>query len=141
MLVNSAPSRTVRARPCSRPWRSPWMRAWCAQVTVQPDSSRIMVLRNGRWKASKTSTPTGGQTPPVCSLRATCIASPGNRLASKKAQKKAEKNITSRSEERRVGKECVVRVDLGGRRIIKKKKEQQAIKRHSTNTHIKINII
>src|SRR3546814_17985402 len=27
----------------------------------------------------------------------------------------------SRSEERRVGKECVVRVDLGGRRIIKKK--------------------
>src|SRR3546814_16619091 len=27
-----------------------------------------------------------------------------------------------RSEESRVGKECVVRVDLGGRRIIKKKK-------------------
>src|SRR3546814_15061979 len=27
-----------------------------------------------------------------------------------------------RSEERRVGKECVIRVDLGGRRIIKKKK-------------------
>src|SRR3546814_18809008 len=26
----------------------------------------------------------------------------------------------SRSEERRVGKECVIRVDLGGRRIIKK---------------------
>src|SRR3546814_2912178 len=28
-----------------------------------------------------------------------------------------------RSEERRVGKECVIRVDLGGRRIIKKKKK------------------
>src|SRR3546814_15562629 len=28
----------------------------------------------------------------------------------------------NRSEERRVGKECVVRVDLGGRSIIKKKK-------------------
>src|SRR3546814_15028261 len=28
-----------------------------------------------------------------------------------------------RSEERRVGKECVVRVELGGRRIIKKKRE------------------
>src|SRR3546814_16727411 len=28
----------------------------------------------------------------------------------------------SRSEERRVGKECVVRVDLGGRRIIKNKR-------------------
>src|SRR3546814_16900937 len=30
--------------------------------------------------------------------------------------------LKDRSEERRVGKECVVRVDLGGRRIIKKKK-------------------
>src|SRR3546814_7599045 len=29
-----------------------------------------------------------------------------------------------RSEERRVGKECVIRVDLGGRRIIKKKKKK-----------------
>src|SRR3546814_13371037 len=29
-----------------------------------------------------------------------------------------------RSEERRVGKECVSSVDLGGRRIIKKKKEE-----------------
>src|SRR3546814_16101657 len=28
-----------------------------------------------------------------------------------------------RSEERRVGKECVIRVDLGGRRIITKKKQ------------------
>src|SRR3546814_165375 len=37
-----------------------------------------------------------------------------------------ERNIAAafdirRSEERRVGKECVIRVDLGGRRIIKKK--------------------
>src|SRR3546814_11831773 len=30
-----------------------------------------------------------------------------------------------RPEERRVGKECVSRVDLGGRRIIKKKKTKQ----------------
>src|SRR3546814_20537959 len=29
-----------------------------------------------------------------------------------------------RSEERRVGNECVIRVDLGGRRSIKKKKKQ-----------------
>src|SRR3546814_13278891 len=29
--------------------------------------------------------------------------------------------FATRSEERRVGKECVIRVDLGGRRIIKKK--------------------
>src|SRR3546814_16501352 len=30
-----------------------------------------------------------------------------------------------RSEERRVGKECSVRVDIGGRRIIKKKKKKE----------------
>src|SRR3546814_16903590 len=34
----------------------------------------------------------------------------------------------SRSEERRVGKECAVRVDLGGRRIIKKKNNKNIIK-------------
>src|SRR3546814_18356488 len=33
-----------------------------------------------------------------------------------------------RSEERRVGKECVVRVDLGGRRIIKKKEINKQVK-------------
>src|SRR3546814_13235723 len=32
-------------------------------------------------------------------------------------------HVGLRSEERRVGKECVIRVDLGGRRIIKKKKK------------------
>src|SRR3546814_3444719 len=34
----------------------------------------------------------------------------------------AARATAARSEERRVGKECVVRVDLGGRSIIKKKK-------------------
>src|SRR3546814_11288798 len=33
-----------------------------------------------------------------------------------------------RSEERRVGKECVVRVDLGGRRIIKKKNKNMELR-------------
>src|SRR3546814_17742367 len=33
-------------------------------------------------------------------------------------------NPAVRSEERRVGKECVIRVTLGGRRIIKKKNQQ-----------------
>src|SRR3546814_11844294 len=36
---------------------------------------------------------------------------------------KRQPQSTPRSEERRVGKECVVRVDLGGRRIIKKQKK------------------
>src|SRR3546814_18218485 len=34
----------------------------------------------------------------------------------------------TRSEERRVGKECVVRVDLGGRRIIKKNNKENNYK-------------
>src|SRR3546814_15618221 len=38
-----------------------------------------------------------------------------------------------RSEERRVGKECVIRVDLGGRRIIKKKKERHNEKTSTRN--------
>src|SRR3546814_12969660 len=40
-----------------------------------------------------------------------------------KAMDRSGRVIYVRSEERRVGKECVVRVDLGGRRIIKKKKK------------------
>src|SRR3546814_16086423 len=42
-----------------------------------------------------------------------------------------------RSEERRVGKECVVRVDLGGRRIIKKKKLHTHTIRTYKTLHIK----
>src|SRR3546814_18667562 len=45
--------------------------------------------------------------------------------------------IKQRSEERRVGKECVSRVDLGGRRIIKKKKKNYT---SSENTRQTLNI-
>ena len=61
--------------------------AWCAQVTVVPDSSRIRVIIKGRWKVSIGSMFAGGQMWPIASF--------GYRLASKKAQKKAAKNITS----------------------------------------------
>src|SRR3546814_12584031 len=37
----------------------------------------------------------------------------------------AEEDLNLRSEERRVGKSVSVRVDLGGRRIIKKKKKEK----------------
>src|SRR3546814_17558824 len=37
----------------------------------------------------------------------------------------AGQTLSERSEERRGGKECVVRVDLGGRRTIKKKNKQK----------------
>src|SRR3546814_13944169 len=43
---------------------------------------------------------------------------------------------STRSEERRVGKECAVRVDLGGRRIIKKKNTNRLITRIYTKTKI-----
>src|SRR6056297_4012513 len=44
---------------------------------------------------------------------------------------------SARSEERRVGKSVSVRVDLGGRRIIKKKKTRR--NKHETNKKIKKN--
>src|SRR3546814_13454218 len=45
----------------------------------------------------------------------------------------------ARSEERRVGKECAVRVDLGGRRIIKKKKEKPKREDHTKQKRHKLN--
>ena len=79
-----SPSSTVSVRPWISPLRSPSISEWCAQVTVVPESSRISVLRNGNSNGSNGWMPLGGQTPPT-----------GNRLDEKKAQKKAEKNITS----------------------------------------------
>src|SRR3546814_13782175 len=43
-------------------------------------------------------------------------------------KRKPDPHIAIRSEERSVGKECVRRVDLGGRGIIKKKKRNTTIK-------------
>src|SRR3546814_13667218 len=47
----------------------------------------------------------------------------------------------ARSEERRVGKECVRRVDLGGRRIIKKKKKETIENIENNNNQIQNTII
>src|SRR3546814_13064166 len=49
---------------------------------------------------------------------------------------------SSRSEERRVGKEWSVRVDLGGRRIIKKKKtlNKKTRNQYTHNTKLNVNI-
>ena len=85
--MNATPSVTVNHMAWIALGRLPSRIAWCAQVTVVPEVKRISVLRNGIWNGSKVSMPTGGQTPPV--------ASAGNRLALKKAQKKPAKNITS----------------------------------------------
>jgi hypothetical protein len=61
--------------------------AWCAYVTVVPEQSRISVFNRGIAFASKASIPFGGHTLPISIV--------GARLAAKKAQKKATKNITS----------------------------------------------
>ena len=55
----------VSTRPHFRPLRSFSSSAWCAQVTVVPEVSRISVLSSGRCQGSKVSMPCGGQTPPV----------------------------------------------------------------------------
>ena len=71
-------------RPVIKSRRLPTCSAWCAQVTVQPESSRTSVLISGRSNGSKVVIPSGGQTPSI-----------GNSARSKNAQKKATKNITS----------------------------------------------
>src|SRR5579859_3588373 len=85
--VKQRPRKTVTTRPWRVPLRLPSISAWCAHVTVVPDSSRISVLRKGNANGSKGWMLGGGQTPPIAGL--------GNRLDEKKAQKKAAKNITS----------------------------------------------
>ena len=61
--------RSSATGPISGPCRSSCRSAWCAQVTVVPEVSRISVLRSGRCQGSKVSMPFGGQCPPVSSVR------------------------------------------------------------------------
>ena len=82
----------VRSKPMIAFLLSPAKIAWCAKVTVAPDDSKIMVFNKGVAKGSKISIPSGGQTPP--------ISATGVILASKKAQKKPTKNITSETMKR-----------------------------------------
>ncbi len=85
------PSSSVSPSAITRPRRSFSSSEWCAQVTVQPDSSRIIVLSSGRWNGSNVSIPAGGHIAgPVAS--STCS---GNRAKWKNAQKNPTKNITS----------------------------------------------
>src|SRR3546814_11250030 len=55
-------------------------------------------------------------------------------LLSEMAPPGVELILGTRSEERRVGKEWSVRVDLGGRRIIKKKKKKHKLERKINRT-------
>ncbi len=85
----------MQTSPQISPRRSSCSSAWCAQVTVVPEVSRISVLSSGRCQGSNTSMPCGGQWPPVNWALATWTTLSAERLESKNAQNHATKNITS----------------------------------------------
>src|SRR3546814_15150107 len=72
------------------------------------------------------SSPTFARSPKGCDVD-TWKFRPQRLITASLSGSKPQRNgsTTRRSEERRVGKECVSSVDLGGRRIIKKKKKQK----------------
>ena len=78
---------TVSTKPHTASILFPAVIAWWENVIVAPEQSKISVLSNGIALGSKTSIPLGGQMFPISIV--------GARLAAKKAQKKAKKNITS----------------------------------------------
>ena len=69
MPVKQRPRITVSSRPRTASRWLPSRIAWCAQVTVVPESSRISVFMNGRSNGAMTCTPLGGHMPPLASVR------------------------------------------------------------------------
>jgi len=78
---------TVTIKPQTASVFLPQIIAWCEYVIVAPDVNKIKVFNNGTAFASKTLIPFCGQMFPISIV--------GAKLAAKKAQKKAKKNITS----------------------------------------------
>ena len=94
----------VAQRPFFRPSRSPWISAWCAQVIVVPEQSRISVLSSGSEKGSMTSIPLGGHmviaSAPSCPNSDVTAPSAysigtGKSEKSNQAQNQPTKNMTS----------------------------------------------
>src|SRR3546814_16917072 len=116
--------------------------AWPAFSSArQAVSSRIRCCgsieaasRGEMWKkaASKRSTPSR-KAPHLVVARSRAPASSrrpgGNSPTASNPSQRNRQNRSGRSEERRVGKEVSVGVDLGGRRIIKNKKKIDAMRR------------
>ena len=59
--MKTRPSATVSTSALNAVFWSSSLTAWCAQVTVAPESSRIRVLRNGMPQVGTGSMPSGGQ--------------------------------------------------------------------------------
>src|SRR3546814_12068303 len=85
-------------------------------------SPRMLSKASGRCPFS---TPISGLPLASVSGSIALVQSPGCRGVDAPRPTRDLANVWIRSEERRVGKECVVRVDHGGCRIIKKKKRQK----------------
>jgi hypothetical protein len=86
-IVKTIAKATVKTNPQTASTFLPAVIAWWLYVIVAPEQRRINVFNNGIAVGSKTSIPFGGQMFPISIV--------GARLAAKKAQKKAKKNITS----------------------------------------------
>ena len=93
--MKQTPRITVSSRPRTASRWLPSTIAWCAHVTVVPESSRISVFMNGKSNGAMMLTPLGGHTPPIASARTGISGELGKSEASKNAQKKAAKNSTS----------------------------------------------
>ena len=77
----------VKANPQTASNFKPAVIAWCVYVTVAPEQSKINVFTKGTSKGLNVFIPFGGQILPISIV--------GDKLAAKKAQKKATKNIIS----------------------------------------------
>jgi len=85
--VKITASKIVKIRLHTASALLPAVMAWWEYVIVAPEQSKINVLSNGTSKGLNTEIPLGGQTVPISMV--------GAKLAAKKAQKNAKKNITS----------------------------------------------
>lgn len=81
------PSKTVKNSPQNASERFPSIKAWWAQVTLNPEPNKIAVFNSGIAKGLIGSIPVGGQTQPTSGL--------GLKELWKKAQKNPKKKRAS----------------------------------------------
>ena len=69
-MVKYTPNATVMINPTVVWLKSPTISAWCAQVTLTPEDTRMIVFNKGTPKGLKGITPAGGHTEPTSTLGA-----------------------------------------------------------------------
>src|SRR3546814_13125843 len=108
-------------------WSSDVCSSDLKRAKYQEESTKVSMVSVSRSAAA----PHFGQA--VCFQVGWCARGLPGRSKPTSSGRATGNSATGRSEERRVGKECVVRVDLGGRRIIKKKHKKTTNKSHENN--------